>query len=50
MKKSGRSLKLLVGNPEETVPLGYKDIDGRIILKYNLEEIACEDVDWAGVA
>jgi hypothetical protein len=30
--------------------LGDLSVDGRIILKFNVKEVACEDVDWIHLA
>jgi hypothetical protein len=37
--------KILVGNPEGDKHLGDLDVDGRIALKRNLQEIMCLNVD-----
>jgi hypothetical protein len=42
--------RVLVGKPEGKTPLGDPGVDRGIILRWNLQEVGCGDMDWIEVA
>jgi hypothetical protein len=42
--------RVLVGKPEGKTPLGDPGVDRGIILRWNLQEVVCGDMDWIEVA
>jgi len=39
-----------VGKPEGKRPLGDTSVDGRLILRWDLQEVGCGRMDWINLA